>query len=49
MNQIERERKDLMEPLKQLEVEIKKLQEDLRAQDGIIKEKTKIKSNIDRE
>lgn len=38
-----------MEPLKQLEVEIKKLQEDLRAQDNIIKEKNRIKSNIDRE
>lgn len=49
LNQIERERKELMEPLKLLEVEIKKLQEDLRTQENIINDKDRIKANIDRE
>ena len=38
-----------MEPFKQLEIEIKKLQEDLKMQDSIIEEKKRIKSNIDKE
>ena len=38
-----------MEPLKLLEVEIKKLQEDLRTQENIINDKDRIKANIDRE
>lgn len=36
LNQIERERKSLIEPYKQLEQEIKKYQEDLRTQEKII-------------
>lgn len=37
-----------MQPLKQLEGEIKKLQEDLKKQETIIEEKRVIKSNIDK-
>ncbi len=49
LNQIERERKSLIEPYKQLEQEIKKYQEDLKTQEKIIEEKKKIKAEIDRE
>lgn len=38
-----------MEPLKQLEIEIKKLQEDLKKQEAIVEEKNQIKANIDKE
>jgi hypothetical protein len=48
LNQIERERKSLIEPYKQLEQEIKKYQEDLKTQEKIIEEKKKIKAEIDR-
>ena len=47
LNQIERERKELTEPYKQLEIDIKRFQEDIKKQDAIISEKKKIKADID--
>jgi growth arrest-specific protein 8 len=47
LNQIERERKELTEPYKQLEIDIKRYQEDIKKQDAIINEKKKIKADID--
>ena len=47
LNQIERERKELTEPYKQLEIDIKRFQEDIKKQDAIINEKKKIKADID--
>jgi hypothetical protein len=49
LGQIEKERKELVEPYEQLKLEIHKYREDLLEQDKIIKEKTKIKQEIDRE
>lgn len=46
--QIEKERKELVEPYELLKLEIKKYREDLLEQEKIIKEKTKIKAEIDR-
>lgn len=47
--QIERERKELVEPYEQLKLEIKRYREDLLEQDKIIDEKKKIKGDIDKE
>lgn len=47
--QIEKERRERVEPYEQLKLEIKKYREDLLEQEKIIKEKTKIKSEIDKE
>ena len=49
MAQIEKERRELVEPYEQLKLEIKKYQQDLLEQDKIIKEKTRIKKQIDPE
>lgn len=49
MSQIERERRELVEPYEILKLEIKKYREDLMEQDNIIKEKQKIKKDIDKE
>ena len=49
MAQIEKERRELVEPYEQLKLEIKKYQQDLLEQDKIIKEKTRIKKQIDLE
>ena len=47
--QIERERKELVEPYEQLKLEIKKYREDLLEQEKIIDEKKNIKASIDKE
>ena len=47
--QIERERKELVEPYEQLKLEIKRYREDLLEQEKIIDEKKKIKGDIDKE
>ena len=49
LGQIERERKELVEPYEQLKMEIKKYREDLLEQDKIINEKKNIKAAIDKE
>lgn len=49
LGQIERERKELVEPYEQLKMEIKKYREDLLEQDKIINEKKNIKGAIDKE
>ena len=49
LSQIERERRELVEPYEQLKLEIKKYREDLLEQENIIKEKQKIKRDIDKE
>lgn len=48
LSKIEKEKKELIEPTKALEIEIKKLQEDIKKQDQIMAQKAELKAEIDK-